>query len=70
LVSFDLLPEGLAGAEEFFLADEFIEGARAHALGKRLARGIFKCGLWQLGEKTHDLPPLFSDKEFRWRAAS
>jgi hypothetical protein len=65
-----LLAEGFAGAEEFFLADEFIEGARAHALGKRLVRGVFKRGLRQFGEKAHEVAPLFSDKEFRWRAAS
>jgi hypothetical protein len=29
----------LACAEEIFLADEFVEGARAHALGERLVAG-------------------------------
>jgi len=35
-VGFDLNAEGFAGAEEFFLADEFVEGAGTHALGERL----------------------------------
>src|ERR1700722_3761639 len=70
LVVFDLLAEGFAGAEKPFLADEFIEGARAHALSERLMRGIFKRGLRQLVEEAHDLAPVFSDKELRWRAAS
>jgi hypothetical protein len=52
------------------LANEFIECAGAHALSERLMRGIFDGGLRQFGEKTHDLVPLFSDKELRWRAAS
>ncbi len=38
LVVFDLLAERFAGAEEFFLADEFVERAGAHALGERLVR--------------------------------
>jgi len=36
VVAFDLHAERLAGAEELFLADEFVEGARAHALSERL----------------------------------
>jgi len=38
VVAFDLNAERLARAEQFFLADEFVERARAHALGKRLVR--------------------------------
>jgi len=33
------LRSGLPGPRSFFLADEFVEGARAHALGERLKRG-------------------------------
>ena len=39
IIGFDLHAEGFAGAEEFFLADEFIEGARTHAFGERLQGG-------------------------------
>ena len=39
VVVFDLNAKRLAGTEQFFLADEFIEGARAHALGERLVGG-------------------------------
>jgi hypothetical protein len=70
LVVFDLLAKRFAGAEEFFLADEFVEGAGAHAFGERLVGGVFDGGRWEFGEEAHDLAPLFSDKELRWRAAS
>src|SRR5260370_12582272 len=33
---FDLNAEGFAGAEKFFLADEFVEGGGAHAVGEGL----------------------------------
>ena len=39
IVVFDLDAEGFAGAEKFFLADEFIESARTHAFGERLVGG-------------------------------
>jgi len=44
--------EGFAGAEEFFLADEFVEGARAHALGERL-EGCRGLGFGERGEEAH-----------------
>ena len=70
LIVFNLLAERFAGAEKFFLADEFIERARAHAFGERLVSGVFGGGLGEFGEEAHDLAPIFSDKELRWRAAS
>ena len=52
IVGFDLDAERFAGAEEFFLADEFVEGAWAHALGERLeGRGGF--GFGEAGEEAH-----------------
>jgi len=52
IVGFDLDAEGFAGAEEFFLADEFVEGAGAHAFGERLeGRGGF--GLGEGAEEAH-----------------
>ena len=39
IVGLDLHAQRFAGTEKFFLADEFVEGARAHALGERLKRG-------------------------------
>src|SRR5437879_6617025 len=36
IVVFNLYAKGFAGTKEFFLADEFIKRARAHALGERL----------------------------------
>ena len=39
VVALDLETQGLAVAEKFFLADEFVEGAGAHAFGERLMRG-------------------------------
>src|SRR5205807_10218593 len=39
VVAFDLHAQRLAGTEEFFLADEFVERARTHALGERLIGG-------------------------------
>ena len=39
IVVFDLHAKRFAGAEEFFLADEFVEGTRAHAFGERLVGG-------------------------------
>lgn len=52
IVRFNLDAEGFAGAEEFFLADEFVEGAGAHALGERLqARGGFR--FRHAGEEGH-----------------
>jgi len=54
IVGFDLEAERLAGAEEFFLADEFVEGAGAHALGERLqGGGGVVLGFAERGEKTH-----------------
>src|SRR6202035_2743713 len=52
VVGFDLHPERFAGAEEFFLADEFVEGAGTHALGERL-EGRGGLGLGEVGEETH-----------------
>ena len=79
-VVFDLLAQRFAGAKEFFLADEFIERARAHALGERLVRGVFRHWLWQLGKKTHVRyefsiedghgVPCPYGRGWRWRAAS
>jgi hypothetical protein len=46
----------LAGAEKFFLAKEFVEGARTHALSKRLVSERYT-GLDRLrkfGEEAHD----------------
>jgi hypothetical protein len=52
IVGFDLDAEWFARAEEFFLADEFVEGAGTHALGERLeGRGGF--GLGEGGEEAH-----------------
>jgi len=52
IVGFDLHAKGFAGAEEFFLADEFVEGAWAHAFGERLeGRGGF--GFGEGGEEAH-----------------
>lgn len=46
--------EGLARAEQFFLADEFVEGTRAHALGEGLQAGRgLRFG--HAGEKAHGL---------------
>jgi hypothetical protein len=70
LVVFDLLAERFAGAEEFFLTDEFVERARAHALGERLVRGVFGGVLREVGKEAHVFAPVFSNKELRWRAAS
>ena len=39
VVIFDLHAQGFAGTEKFFLTNEFIERARAHALGERLVGG-------------------------------
>ena len=54
LVVFDLLAQGFAGAEEFFLADEFVESAGAHALGERAgARSLrgWVVGGWRKGSR-------------------
>jgi len=52
IVGFDLHAEGFPGAEEFFLADEFVEGAGTHALGEGLeSRGGF--GFGESGEEAH-----------------
>ena len=52
IVGFDLHAKGFAGAEEFFLADEFVESAGAHALGEGLeGRGGF--GFGEGGEEAH-----------------
>jgi hypothetical protein len=42
-----LLAKRFAGAEESFLADEFIERTGAHALGERLVSRVFEGGLGQ-----------------------
>src|SRR5229473_3493032 len=39
VVILDLNAKRLAGTEQFFLANKFIEGARTHALGERLIGG-------------------------------
>src|SRR5882757_6067923 len=39
IVGFDLNAKRFSGTEEFFLADEFVERARAHAFGERLVGG-------------------------------
>ena len=73
IVVFDLHAERLAGAEEFFLADEFVERARTHALGERLMRerNIRLFGSRQLVEEAHGLAlPLVGWRFRRWRAAS
>jgi len=45
IVAFDLNAKRLAGPEKFFLADEFVERARTHALGERLVgSGDFRLG--------------------------
>ncbi len=45
IVGFDLDAKGLAGGKEFFLADEFVEGAGTHAFGEGLeGRGGFGFG--------------------------
>ena len=46
IVGFDLHAQGFPGAEQFFLADELVESARAHAFGERLQ----SCGGFWLGE--------------------
>ncbi len=71
IVIFNLHAQRLAGAEEFFLADEFIERARAHAFGKRLMRernfGLDR--LRQFGEEAHGFGPPVA-RDFLCRAAS
>src|SRR6266403_2983113 len=52
VVGFDLNAEGFAGAKEFFLADEFVEGAGTHALGERL-EGRGGLGFGEAREKAH-----------------
>jgi len=55
IIGFDLQAEGFAGAKKFFLADEFVECAGAHALGERLQgrRGVLEGGVVERGEETH-----------------
>ena len=55
IVGFDLQAERFAGAEEFFLADEFVESARAHPFGERLQGGgdILQGGVVEGREETH-----------------
>src|SRR5215467_7589122 len=56
VVAFDLQAQRLAGAKKFFLADEFVERARAHALGERLVRGgdvSVHGGGREFGEEAH-----------------
>jgi hypothetical protein len=52
IIGFDLEAKRFAGAEEFFLADEFVEGAWAHALGEGL-KGGGGVGFVDRGEETH-----------------
>src|SRR5690242_15672447 len=52
IVGFDLHAQRLAGAEEFFLADEFVERAGAHAFGERLVGGGVGLGR-EWGEEAH-----------------
>ena len=52
IVGFDLDAERFAGAEELFLADEFVEGAGTHALGEGL-EGRGGLGFGEAGEETH-----------------
>ncbi len=40
-VALDLRAQRFAGAEQFFLADEFVERLRTHAVGQRPARERF-----------------------------
>jgi hypothetical protein len=49
VVVFDLNAKGLAWTKKFSLADEFIERARAHALGERLVGGghVWFRGRWR-----------------------
>src|SRR6266478_3091582 len=55
IVIFNLRAQRLAGSKKFFLADDFVERARAHALRERLMRERhFRLdGLRQFGEKAH-----------------
>ena len=62
-VALDGLPQRLAGRQQILLADVLVEGARAHALGKRRAAPV-GCGgriVEQVGVR-HDRPP-----PWRWR---
>jgi len=52
-IGFDLQAKRFAGAEEFFLTDEFVESARAHALGEGLQSGGSVVGAAEGGEETH-----------------
>jgi hypothetical protein len=38
VIILNLHPQRFSGTQQFFLADEFIQGARTHALSKRLMR--------------------------------
>jgi len=72
----------LSWAKEFFLADEFIERAGAHAFRERLIgglRGGFGGRLLHVGKEAHDLlgapraagvEMRLAGKVFLWRAAS
>jgi len=54
IVGLDLEAKGFAGAEKFFLADEFVEGAGTHAFGERLqGGGGVVVGAAEGGEKAH-----------------
>ena len=58
VVGFDLQAQRLAGAEKFFLADEFVERARTHALRKRLVGGGnvgVRGGPGEFGEEAHGI---------------
>src|SRR5882672_666112 len=81
IVVFDLNAQGFARAEKFFLADEFIERARAHALGERLIGGgnVGLSGVRKMREEAHgwfdergtaDGWMCDAGNEFLWRAAS
>ena len=55
IVGFDLQAERFAGAEKFFLADEFVESAGSHAFGEGLqgCGGVLEGGVVERGEETH-----------------
>ena len=62
-VALDGLPQRLAGRQQVLLAHVLVEGARAHALGKRRAAPLGRGGriVEQVGVR-HDRPP-----PWRWR---
>jgi len=55
IIGFDLQAKRFAGAEELFLADEFVESAGSHAFGEGLqgCGGVLEGGVVERGEETH-----------------